>query len=324
MKKALLAVVALAATGSVFAQSSVSIYGRVNITAENQKSGSASRQVLADNASRWGLKGTEDLGGGLKASFVLESGFDASTGRAQASFFGRQSEVNLAGGFGMVRLGNFTSEAYFATSDFIGMHNHETGTSSDAFYAYVGRNTNKIAYRTPEFVKGLTAEAAVSAPEGAVGAKRTVDLAANYAMGPLALGFGYENANVTGLDVNQFAVRALYNTGPITVGATVQRDENGFGPFGTRTNFRVAAMYEMGPSEFHLNIGRAGKYSKLANSEATQLTLGVNYNLSKRTKAYGYYTRLDNSAASPYALGFAFGAAGQDQSTFAVGVRHNF
>ncbi len=328
MKRILAATAAmatLAAAGSVSAQSSVAIYGRVNLSAESQKSGSLQRSVLADNSSRWGLRGTEDLGSGLKAGFVLESGFDASTGRAAANFFGRQSEVNLGGGFGMVRLGNFTSDAYYATADYISLHNHDTGTSSDALYAYIGRNTNKVAYRAPELAKGLQLEGSVSAAEGAPGQKRTVDLAANYAVGPVALGFGYENADTTTVKVNQFALRALYSTGPITVGGYVQRDKNGFGAnFGDRTTVRASAMYLLGVTEFHLNVGRAGAYSNLANSGATQATVGVNYNLSKRTKVYTYYTRLnEQSAASPYsALGF--GPAGGTQSSLAAGVRHNF
>ncbi len=140
----------------------MTIYGRLNLTVERQKlTGSDNNWVMQNSASRWGMKGSEDLGGGLKAGFQLESGFNPANGTAADRFFGRQSEVNLGGGFGMVRLGNFTSEAYYATSDYIGMHNHETGTSSDAFYSYIGRNTGKVAYRTPNF-GGATVEVARS------------------------------------------------------------------------------------------------------------------------------------------------------------------
>jgi predicted porin len=294
----------------------VQLYGRVNLTLESQKSNGVTSRVMNDNSSRFGLKGTEDLGGGLKASFILENRSQVDRGTVATPFWAGQSEVNLAGGFGMVRAGRFTSEAYFATADFISMHNHDTGTSADALYAYLGRDNNKVAYRTPEFVKGFTAEVGVSAPEGAAGAKRTVDVAANYTAGALGLGFGYQNADTTTLDVNQFAVRANYTFGPVTVGAYVQRDENGFGNLGDRTTLRLAAMYEMGAAELHANVGRAGKYSKVANSEATQATLGANYNLSKRTKVYTYYTRIDDKLNA----GGIYG----DYSSFAVGVRHNF
>jgi predicted porin len=312
MKKTLIvAAVASLAAGSAFAQSSVNITGRFNVTLEQQDINGTKLKKMEDNASRITFKGIEDLGGGLKAGFVLEHGFRVDQGSAaSSSFWGRQSEVNLAGGFGMVRLGNFTSEAYYATSDYIGLHNHETGTSSDALYAYIGRNTNKIAYRTPEFIKGLTAEVAVSAAEGP--RTRTWDLAVNYGSGPLHVGFGYEKAG----NANQYAASVLYEAGALIFGAMIQRDEDGYGAnLGTRTNYRGSVAYIAGQSEFHFNVGKAGDYSKVADSDATQFTLGYNYNLSKRTKVYGYYTDINASRRTPYATDF---------SSFAVGVRHNF
>jgi predicted porin len=318
MKKALIAVAAMAAGSAAFAQSSVQLYGRVNVTLENQKTNNVKTRVMNDNASRFGLRGTEDLGGGLKAGFILENRSQIDRGTVSTPFWAGQSEVNLGGGFGMVRLGRFTSEAYFATADFISFHNHDTGTSADALYAYLGRDNNKISYRTPEFIKGLTAEVGVSAPEGAAGQKRTLDAAVNYTAGALGVGLGYQNANETGRDRNQFAVRANYTFGPVTVGGYIQRDENGYASanLGDRSSFRVSAMYEMGPAELHLNVGRAGKYSNVANSEATQATVGANYNLSKRTKVYTYYTRVDDKLNAAGLYG--------DYSSFAVGVRHNF
>ena len=304
------AVSALTVTGA-FAQSSVTIYGRINTTAERQDSNGVKTSVLANNSSRIGFKGTEDMGGGLKAGFQLESGFSSDTGAAAASFFGRQSEVNLSGGFGTLRLGNFTSEAYYATADYISMHNHDTGSSSDALYAYVGRNTNKIAYRLPELAKGMTLEAAVSAGEGG-GRSRSYDLAWNYSIGALQLGAGYEKNG----SAKQFAFRGLYEMGSIVLGAYVQKDDNGYGAnFGDRTTYRLSGAYNMGASEFHVNYGSAGKYDKVANSKATQYTLGYNYNLSKRTKAYTYYTKVNDGAAGVY---------GGDFNSFAFGVRHNF
>ena len=185
-----LAVLATLASGAAFAQSSVTLYGRLNVTAEREKVGSAKAvYALENNSSRLGLKGEEDLGGGLKAGFILEHGFDPTTGTAAASFWGRQSEAYLSSKFGMVRIGNFGSEAQLATGDWVSMHNHDTGSSSDAFYAYVMPDANKIAYRTPTF-GGLTVDAAVALHEQAVGGKNAYDLAANYNLGALALGAG--------------------------------------------------------------------------------------------------------------------------------------
>ena len=301
------------AGGLAAAQSSATVYGRLNVTIENQKIGTNdAKWVEQNNSSRIGFKGSEDLGGGLKAGFQIEHGFSPDTGAAAATFWGRQSEVNLSGGFGTVRLGNFTSEAYYATADYVSMHNHDTGTSSDALYAYLGRNGNKVAYRLPGFVKDLSVEAAVSLGEGAANQEKNYDVAVNYAIGGLQLGFGYEQADTTTVSRDQFAVRAAYTAGPVTVGGYVQRDKNAFGA-GNRTNVRLAGMYALGSSEFHLNVGSAGDTGD-ADNGAKQFTVGYNYNLSKRTKVYGFYTKLDDSAT----------LYGGDFKSFALGLRHNF
>lgn len=312
MKKLQVALAALAAlsAGSALAQSGINIYGRMNVSIERQKAGGDSLTVMQNNASRVGFRGTEDLGGGLKAGFVLEHGFNIDTGtQSQSSFWARQSELNLSGGFGMVRLGRYTSEAYFATADYVSMHNHDTGTSADALYAYLDRDFNKIAYRTPD-LNGLTVEGAVSLREGT--GEYTYDVAANYSLGALALGAGYQKNG----DANQFALRAMYTMGDFTFGGYIQRDEDGWGAnLGDRTNVRLAGMYTLGASEFHLNVGRAGDYSDVDDSAATQFTVAYGYNLSKRTKAYAFYTKVSADSANPYTGDF---------SSFALGLRHNF
>lgn len=314
MNRSLIIAAALASVGaSAFAQSTVTLYGRLNLSVERQKVGNGPNNwVMQNSSSRFGLKGSEDLGGGMKAGFQIEHGFNPANGQqSQTNFWARQSEVNLSGGFGMVRLGNFTSEAYYATSDYIGMHNHETGTSADAFYAYIGRNTDKVAYRTPA-MSGFTGEVAVTA--GGTG-ERTFDYAVNYDAGPLHLGFGYEDNAPNNKNAKQFAVRGLYEMGAFTVGAYVQRDTDGLGVgFGNRTTYRLAGMYTMGNTELHANFGSAGDYSRLVGDQkATQFTLGVNQNLSKRTKVYGFVTKINDK-----------GALYGDFQSLAVGVRHNF
>ncbi len=300
----------LAAVGAAWAQSSVTLYGRLNVTAESIDANGVKTKQLVDNASRLGFKGTEDLGGGLKANFILEHRFGADNGLPSASgFWAGQSELNLSGGFGTVRLGRFSSDAYFATADWIGFHNHDTGNSSDGLYAYLGRDTNKVAYLSPEFVSGLTAGVSVSAGEGG-GRVRTWDGSVNYASGPLALGFGYESANKS----KQFAVRGSYDLGSALLGAYIQSHDDA--TLGKRLIWRVAGMVTMGASEFHASLGQAGEYDNLADSDARQFVLAYNYNLSKRTKLYGFYSKVDDEKG--------VSAFGGDFSTLGAGLRHNF
>ena len=336
MTRIALAALAVMGATTAMAQSSVTLYGRINTTVERQKIGDVSNTSMENNASRWGIRGTEDLGGGLKAGFVLESGFNSDTGagsgwthKTAGMSFGRQSEVNLSGNFGMVRLGNFVPESYYATADYVSMHNHDTGSSSDAFYQdpvwFGGLSTkNKIGYSSPN-IGGLTLHGSMSMHEKDPELnyqKHGYDLAANYATGPLQLGAGYSRV---GADW-QAALRAAYTFGQFTVGGYYQRshqDSLRLGWMnGNRNNFRLAGMYTLGASEFHVNVGRAGKWSEVDSSSATQWTLGYNYNLSKRTKVYGYYTRVNNNSGAAYNVPAA--AVGKDFSSFALGVRHNF
>jgi predicted porin len=326
MKRTLIVAAALASLGvSAFAQSNVTLYGRLNVTIERQKLVSGTNDwVMQNNSSRWGLKGSEDLGGGMAAGFQLEAGFNPATGASVGGaggpgFWGRQSELNLGGSFGKVRLGNFLSEAYEASADYVGMHNHETGTSQDAFYAYIGRSSSKIAYRTPSF-SGATLEAAVT--EGGT-LNRTYDFAFNYDAGPLHLGAGYEKNSPTNKNAKEFSARALYEMGAFTFGGYVQRDTDGWGTgLGDRTSLRLAGMYVIGSTELHLNYGHAGDYNKTAaDTKANQYTLEVNQNLSKRTKVYAFYTKLNGDGANFYAGG---NSGVPLTSSFAVGVRHNF
>ena len=316
MKKiALVPALAATAAAPAFAQS-VTLWGRLNTSVESQKFGDEDRQwSVVDNRSRIGFKGTEDLGGGLKAGFQIEHGFDADTGTAHSSaFWNRQSEVNLSGGFGTVRLGAWTPDSYFATSDYIGMHNHETGDSSDAFYASTFTYGNKVGYVTPN-MGGF--QGYLSVAEGSPTVEKTYDLAAYYDRGPLHLGLGAEKRD----NQKQVAIRGLYELGAFTVGALYQHDTDMYG-VGSRNYFRVSGMYAFGANELHLNVGRAGEYSdEPGTGSSTQWTVAYNYNLSKRTKVYGYYTAVGGDDAARYT-----GVTSGDGkfNAFAVGIRHNF
>lgn len=321
MKKtaALLALAALPMAS--MAQSSVTLYGRVNTSVESQQVGDASRAtVVQNNSSRWGMRGTEDIGGGLKASFNLESGFNSANGVSNAALFGRAANVQLAGGFGAVRMGTWFNGSYFAIADYISNHNHDTGTSSDALFAsgIFGRNTSKIAYFTPT-INGVNAE--VSMALGQRTRADAYDVAVNYVGGPLHLGLGYGKQNrfgTTDLPYEHLGVRAFYTFGGgLAAGAYVQReDNNGV----TRNIYRLSGMMTRGASEYHLNVGSTSARSGAANTGALQYTLAYNHNLSKRTKLYAFYTVVDNESAATYSTG----VRGADFNSVSLGIRHNF
>jgi predicted porin len=322
MKRSLLlATAATLVSGAALAQSSVTVYGRFNTSVERQTDfdgvkGSVYRE--ANNGSRLGFRGTEDLGGGLKANFVLEHRFNSDTGAATngaAGFWGGagSSEVNISSdAVGTIRLGHFTSEAYFATSDVTDLLNHGTGTSADAFYRYLGNDSNRISYKSPA-LGPVTAELGVSLGEGAPN-KRLTDLAVNFGAGPFGAGLGYQKE--TNGD-SQFAIRANATFDPITVTGYVQRakfdTESAAAGVDTKTQtiWRVSAMYAIGAAELHLAYGHKSDITPV-DVAAKQFTVGANYNLSKRTKVFAYWNKITVDGPT------------LDPSTLALGIRHNF
>ena len=327
-QKLLFSAVLAAAALPVCAQSNLQIYGRVNTTIEQQKLGGETVRGVFNNSSRIGFKGAEDLGQGNKVGFILESGFASDNGAGSASGgldFGRQSELFVQGQAGMLRLGNFTSESYFATADMVSMHNHDTGASSDTLYAWFYRDTNKLAYRTP-VMANTWVEVAYGFHEKQGSQKNMWDVAANYENGNLGLGLGLTDH---GAD-RQMALRASYSIQQWTLGGYVQRVESAKHSSTEENwnNYRLAAAYSMGNTELHANVGYA---DRKAGKSATQWTLGANHHLSKRTKLYATYSRVNNGANADYGYGInstletAAGAAtGQNFSALAIGVRHNF
>ena len=109
MKKTLVALAALA-SASAFAQSSVTLYGVLDASIENVKGTKSVTQVSSDNlaSSRLGFRGVEDIGGGLKGKFVLETAVKVDTGAnggGTTRFFDRAAWVSLEGAYGELRLG---------------------------------------------------------------------------------------------------------------------------------------------------------------------------------------------------------------------------
>ncbi|MEG2999322.1 MAG: porin [Comamonas sp.] len=301
------------------------IYGRINTSVERTTQDHVSTTGMLNNESFFGLRGQEDLGGGLKAGFHLESGFESDTGtNSDTAFFNRKSEVNLSGNFGMLRMGRIISEAYYATADVVNAHNFDTGTSADALYAFVSNGANHVSYRTPTW-NNLTVEVGTSLHEQAAEpAKNAWDLAATYERGDWSFGLGYGDwgpakqatlrATYALNDNWTFSAYHQYNRGWDHANYVVDAAQGG------RHTTRLAAIYTRGASEYHVNLGYAGKAGNAADTQALQWTLAYNYNLSQRTKLYALFTQLDNRANASYGTG----TAGGDLRSFGVGLRQYF
>jgi len=316
MQRSLIIAAALASIGaSAYAQSSVTLYGRINTSIERQRDAAGvNNTVMASNISNIGVRGSEDLGSGMKAGFNLEHQFNSNDGtQTNVAFWDRASEVNLSSSsFGMVRLGNFISEAYYATADSVSLHNHDAGSSADRLYFNFSRPTSKVAYRTPSLF-GATVEAAASAADG--NPNRTYEVAANYNLDGLHAGLGFTKDGAQ----KEVSVSGKYTMGVpmggLTVGGYVQYVRDPAPGLGNRKSARLSAMYAIGNTELHANFGIARSFSNFPGSSAKQYTLAVNQNLSKRTKVYALATKVSDNS------GFLYGG---DFRSFGVGVRHSF
>ena len=168
MKKSLFTLAALSAfAAGAYAQSSVTLFGIADAAVRQVKNGSAgSQKQLASGSnatSRWGLRGVEDLGGGLKAGFHLESQINFDTGTADANkFWGRRATVSLMGNFGEVRMGrDYTPTAYNTFADEFGI----VGVGSRGIFSY-GAGSNLGSTATTVLRAGVMVERSV--PEGLI------------------------------------------------------------------------------------------------------------------------------------------------------------
>jgi len=332
MKKSLIALAVLAASGAAMAQSSVTLYGRLDASIGQRSTETTGVGAVAKltktavdhsnlNTTYWGLKGTEDLGGGLKAVFLLEAGFALDTGASTATMFEREANVGLAGGFGTVKLGR----QYPAYDSFYGatnnMYNSNLSTTGDVWKTGVvpsaRRINNGIGYISPDF-GGFSGAVTIGLGEdktATASASQNTSMYVKYAAGPIVVGLAYQQEETVGVadDVTNTLVAGSYDFGvaKLTAGynmaekGTMEDDEYQFGvsvPFGAAA---VALGYSSSSSDAPGN-----------NNDGKGFSLVGTYNMSKRTTLYAGYesTKVETNN----------GATTTKASTLAAGVRHLF
>ena len=155
MKKSLLALAVLGAFAAdvAFAQSSVTLYGTVDLNGRYVKNKEAKRRYSLSqdgiNSSQLGFRGIEDLGGGLKAGFTLLAGVNADTGTSNSKFWNRRSTVSLFSNAGELRLGRDYVPTFWNETIFDAFGTNGIGSSINvARYVHV-RQDNSIGYFLP-------------------------------------------------------------------------------------------------------------------------------------------------------------------------------
>lgn len=335
MKKNLIALAVLAASGAAMAQSNVTLYGIVDAyagsTKDTTKTANAPSQGVVGSGglktSRWGIKGSEDLGGGLKAGFQLEQGFNSDDGSATAGF-DRRAQVSLSGGFGTVVLGRTYTPYYElrdATDNTAGLN---IGSARDTFKTaradYADKLSNVIAYASPNF-SGFSGAVAASLGENKndpatnanSSATNHVSLHLKYANGPLLAGYGYQSEKALkgakSTDYNLFA--ASYDFGVAKLVGSYQDVDHAAGK---DKDYQFGVSAPLGGATVFFGYANA-KSENLAGATAAKATgynLAASYPLSKRTDLYAGYKAIDKKDASGTKTG--------EIRVMAVGVRHVF
>lgn len=302
MKKSLIALAVLAVSGAAFAQSSVTIYGVADVVIHKDKGVAVKMTNGGVSGSRLGFKGSEDLGGGLKATFKLEEGVNLTSGAATG--FNREATVGLAGGFGEVRLGHMST----AYDDFAGATNPVFDSVLAPTNVFKGYTTDRIDqgiyYTTPSF--GGFSGAVSYNLEQVAGSQSVLSLAANYEAGAMALGLAYQDEG-DAADETHTRLNAAYDFGAFKLmGGYGMIDDTGV----KTKQYTIGADMPLA-SNLVLSAGVASSKTDGA-SRLTGYSIGAAYLLSKRTTVYGGYYG-DNGTA-PASI----------ESRFGVGIKHTF
>lgn len=330
MKKTLIALAVLTVSGAAFAQSSVTIDGVIELSAVKVKGKTATLDAT-NGANQIRFRGTEDLGGGLKANFVLAQRFSPESGRADGSVnerptFQGESTVGLSGNFGAVKIGrsltalqgpvNGTdpygtlkqgSTAALATGYATDVDNLQDDAKTASGSTSGAARTDAISYTSPTF-NGFSASVSYgfknSASRGTalVGAKDLTSLWASYAVGPLMVGAGTEQ-NRTGDKIT--AVLATYDLGVVKVGAGTSTVDK-VALTGTKgKNSNLMAAVPMGAATF--TLGYTDVKAENTGDKTNKTGLGVTYALSKRTKLFSTYGSSKAKATGVTTTGFDLG-----------------
>lgn len=351
MKKTVLALAAIAASSAAFAQSSVTLYGVVDASVESVKGDKTVTRVSSDNlaSSRIAFKGVEDLGGGLKATFLLDASAKVDTGAADSALFSRSAYVGLSGGFGEVRLGRQDSLIGAQLFGVTGTQAYDEGKISGVLAGNdLRRLDNAITYIAPTLVPGLALAAQFSTKASGLEANdnngRTYGFSAAYANGPLSAGLGYiksntdaagdvENTGVLVYGAYDFGVAKLtayYNTDDRDTDAGQQFDDRNMYGFKVAVPVATGVTLTGGYAQVRGAKGDTTSSTGNFNAKNTQddkasiLTFRAQYDLSKRTALYALFTQVRNDKNTDLSVSDVTTANDKSSRGLAVGVRHSF
>ena len=353
IKNIALAAIAVAAAGAAQAQSSaVTIYGIVDAYGQFAHGTSNLTRVQSGglSGSRLGFKGNEDLGGGLRAFFTIESGINLDDGtNGQGAFWGRQAFVGIGSPYGQVSLGRQYASIYSLSSDFSEFSNGPTGASTTVIGGFGGyepvrgsanaatgnggpaRVNNSVKYESPSF-SGFKAGALFGLGEvsGSTTKTRIADVYGRYTAGPFdaMLSVIDDRVGATGFNVSTVSAAAAYTFGDYRVtGGVISVNDKSVANVDGR-GYWIGGDYRLGLNLFKLQY----VVNKLKDSDGKTQAIGAGYqyDLSRRTNLYTSLTYFKNEGAGytdRWAQGLPAGLTNANDRNITeavVGIRHSF
>ncbi len=345
LRRLALASLALGAAPLVQAQgSSVTLYGIVDTGLEyasvNDAGGNVRIESGMASTSRFGLRGSEDLGGGLKGIFTLENGFRSDTGAlgTAGAIFDRQAFVGLEGGFGVVKLGRQYTPGYWVLLRNSAFGYSLNGTVSNWARNSTTRISNSIVYETPRFggLKGTliygSGDERFEPPQAS---GRFVGGSVEYAAGPLSLGLSHQElkpsvtgtATTIGPASKETALGGKYDFGPFALAVAAYRRAPSTGD--AFKALSVGATAKLGPGEIWGMVTRLDAPNG-SEGDATLVNFAYLYNLSRRTTLYTSLGLMLNNEDATFGMqGSGNSAAGPvdagyNARSLMFGIRHTF
>lgn len=362
MKKTLLGLAAIAATAGASAQSSVTIFGTADLRLAHGSGATADKTQLTRSglsSTRFGIRGTEDLGGGLMAGFWLEADLNMDDGTGLTSntnnqatgtsagavglTFNRRSTVSLAGSWGELRLGRDYSPHYWNITVFdpfgtIGVGASQMlGSSIGGIANTLIRASNSIGYLSPGCAapsgcSGFYGQALYYMGENASNVANDKDgTGASVRLGyggsnfNLAAAYGQTDyaATATAGRTTTMNIGGSYNFGVAQVIAAYQRDTVERTTELDGKGWLVGAVVPVGAGRIRGSVS-SYETDSAGMPKVTKYAVGYVYNLSKRTSVYTTYARLRNSGGAAATLNGATGAANASSSGYDIGINHVF
>ncbi|QIL83877.1 porin [Diaphorobacter sp. HDW4A] len=338
------------------AQSNVTMYGTLDAgitTISNQ--GGSRNTILATGMqipNLFGFQGSEDLGGGTKAVFKLETQFGLDDGQfIGGSGFTRQTYVGLASPVGTFTMGyqyEFMFESLSAARlagslPYVSLYNLQQGPFQGLGTPYGGLDFNRVAgaFRVPNSVKFVTKDFngfnagvlyGMGEKTGSFGTNSTVSAGVNYASGPWGANAAYTYAQDTSINegkdgIRNWGVGGRYTTSSMQVDAIYTNTQNTFTK--ARANvYQVGADFKITPTtilrgDYQLMKGNA----LMANNKAHQFGVTLDYWFSKRTDVYAnlvYQRTSGNGSTNAWIAGLPGASDGHSQAAVRIGMRHFF